>query len=547
MFQVLLVDDEPLVHQHVGSLPGWIGNGFELCGEVYDAETALRLIERTRPHVAIIDVNMPGMNGVELQRAIGERFPSVKTIMLSSYDDYDYVRECLKNGAADYLLKHRLDGGTLMAALRKAVEDLELRERPAESRGGDLEMAASAGPRLIREHIAGCVRGKPGAARELEAYARQSGLLAGAVCYTAAAVQIVSFRLLTESHSDVETNRLMQQAVDVMQQSLGDLPGAMAAYVGNGRLAVVLAFRERSEQAAASEAARLMSKLRHSLELFLNLKCIYAVGHFGGSLAQLEASYRSAERALDASPAGAKTGAGSERVALTIEEQKQLLLSIENLDKEGALRLIASVFASVRRQPVHALPVQMIVSELLSIGNKARKKWLPADEADEAAADEAATHEAAAGGWPSRVALGKIGTVDELEQWISSYYEALLERLKRQRAAGPYSRHVSQAIMLILERYQGYVTLELAAGAIGLNPSYLSRIFKEETGATFSEYVNRVRIDASRKLLESGRCSVKQISSQVGFTTYNYFFKVFKELTGMTPQDYMNRPVKIVE
>lgn len=159
MFQVLLVDDEPLVHQHVGSLPGWIGNGFELCGEVYDAETALRMIERTRPHVAIIDVNMPGMNGVELQRAIGERFPSVKTIMLSSYDDYDYVRECLKNGAADYLLKHRLDGGTLMAALRKAVEDLELRERPAESRGGDLEMAASAGTRLIREHIADCVRG----------------------------------------------------------------------------------------------------------------------------------------------------------------------------------------------------------------------------------------------------------------------------------------------------------------------------------------------------------------------------------------------------
>lgn len=125
MFQVLLVDDEPLVHQHVGSLPGWIGNGFEAmrrslrCGNgaADDRTNPASCRHHRREHA--------GHERGGAQRAIGERFPSVKTIMLSSYDDYDYVRECLKNGAADYLLKHRLDGGTLMAALRKAVEDLE--------------------------------------------------------------------------------------------------------------------------------------------------------------------------------------------------------------------------------------------------------------------------------------------------------------------------------------------------------------------------------------------------------------------------------------
>ncbi|MGV2805130.1 helix-turn-helix domain-containing protein, partial [Clostridium perfringens] len=76
---------------------------------------------------------------------------------------------------------------------------------------------------------------------------------------------------------------------------------------------------------------------------------------------------------------------------------------------------------------------------------------------------------------------------------------------------------------------------------IGLNSAYLSRIFKEETQRTFSEYLNRVRIDAGRKLLESGKYSIKEISNQVGFTTHNYFFKVFKEITGVTPQEYLNR------
>lgn len=60
MYRVLLVDDEPLVHQHVWSLGDWQSNGFELSGEAYNGEMALQLIERTRPHIAIIDVNMQG-------------------------------------------------------------------------------------------------------------------------------------------------------------------------------------------------------------------------------------------------------------------------------------------------------------------------------------------------------------------------------------------------------------------------------------------------------------------------------------------------------
>ncbi|GJM81236.1 hypothetical protein HMSSN139_37320 [Paenibacillus sp. HMSSN-139] len=273
-----------------------------------------------------------------------------------------------------------------------------------------------------------------------------------------------------------------------------------------------------------------MSHLRHSLELFLNLKCTYAIGHVCSSLSKLEASYRTAEQVLDASRPLPAEGAFAERVSLTIEEQKQLLLSMENLDREGVREAIASAFKGIRQQPVHAQAVQMIVRELLSIGEKAARKWVPF-----------AGDDPAGSGFTAREDLGRIGSVDGLEQWLYSYYEELLDRLKRERAAGHHSRHVSQAILLILEKYPSYITLELAAGAIGLHPSYLSRIFKEETGMTFSEYVNRVRIDASRKLLESGGYSVKQVSVQVGFSTYNYFFKVFKEWTGMTPQAYVQK------
>lgn len=535
MYQVLLVDDEPLARSDVGTLVDFRKHGFEICGEAHNGVMALTMIEQSPPHIAIIDVNMPEMNGVELNRTIKERYPAIKTIMLSSFDDYDYVRDCLKNGSIDYLLKHRLDGSTLIGMLNKAVLELRQDDRMLEDLSVQRAMAERMNPVIIRGFIADLVKGKSGSAQELEAFARKNDLYPQAIRYAAASLQIIPFLLLTQSYSDMQTNRLVQQAVEIMQQSLGDIQERTAAYLENGRLVVVFAFKERSEHVAASEAGRMMSKLSHALELFLNLKCVYAVGHVCHSLAQLGASYVSAERKLDSYPAADPTGQATEwgsgaygqRVSLTIEEQKQLLLSIEILDQEGMHRLIASVFDSIRGQPVHSHSVQMIISELLHIADKAVKKWMP--QADSAMDN-----------LPARSELSRLGSVGEMAEWLQSFYASLLKLLKEKHAAGTYSRHVSQAIVFILERYSGIVTLELAAGAIGLNPSYLSRIFKEETQSTFSEYVNRVRIDAARKLLGSGQYSIKQISNLAGFSTYNYFFKVFKEMTGVTPQAYLN-------
>lgn len=549
MFRILLVDDEPLVRNDLRSLLDYRSHGFEICGEAHNADAALSMMGESQPDVAILDVNMPGMNGVDLNRAIRERYPAVQTIMLSSYDDYDYVRDCLKNGSVDYLLKHRLDGETLLALLEKAVREKRAAEAAASEganagHGGDgaLAAASSLRPEMIRGHIADLVRGKAEAAKELED-ARHRGMYPQADLYAAAVLQIVPFLLLTESNTDVQTNRLVQQAVELMQQSLGDIHERTAAYVEDGRIAVVFAFRGRSEHAAASEAARSMSKLRHALELYLNLKSLCAVGHVCGSLPQLGASYASAEKALDTNAAGSVSAAGGpmgggsvashgkreRRASLTIEEQKQLLLAIERLDGQGARDLIASVFKPLRPLPLHSHEVQSIVSELLHIGDKALRKG---SLSQAGSPDEDLL--------PSRAELSRLGTVGELEEWLLSFYEALLRRLKARHTAGTYSRHVAQAVDFILERYSGSVSLELAANAIGLNASYLSRLFKEETGATFSEYLNGVRVHAARKLLESGQYSIKQISDKAGFSTHNYFFKVFKEATGMTPQAYWN-------
>jgi len=527
MFQLLLVDDEALARNDVKSMVDWEKHGFTLCGEAQNGAMAISMIERHAPHIVILDVSMPLMNGVELSRVIKDRFPKVKMIMLSSFDDYDYVRDCLKNGAVDYLLKHRLNATALLAVLDKAVQDLQVEQREDEARSAQTKMIERLSPVILREYAANIARGVQDAGAELLTYARHNGLYANAVNYGAAAVQIVPFLLLTEHLTDVQKSQFMQRVTEVLQMAVGDIQMRTAAYVGEGRFIVLFSSPERSEHTAATQINQALSSVSHSLEKFLNLKCVYASGGLCGSLKQLSVSYSQANQILNETFFQA-SGASIQRKSLFIEEQKQLLMFLEQLDGERISRIITSIFDTVRSQPVYSMTVQMIASEMLHMAEKSLKRHLP-----DASAENSPV-------LPSRSELGRLGSVGELEQWLLSYFAGMVAEMKKQTAAGAYSRHISQAIQFIADHYSDNISLEITAGAINLNSSYLSRLFKEETQMTFTEYLNRVRIKSSCLLMESGPYALKEISSQVGFTNYTYFFKVFKAVTGMTPQVYID-------
>ena len=71
-----------------------------------------------------------------------------------------------------------------------------------------------------------------------------------------------------------------------------------------------------------------------------------------------------------------------------------------------------------------------------------------------------------------------------------------------------------------------------------LNPSYFSSIFKKEVGVSFSNYLNKIRIEQSKLLLKNTDSSIVEIALEVGFEDQSYFSKVFKNLTKMTPKQY---------
>jgi len=119
MLKVLIADDHDVVIQGLRALFGADGD-FEVVEHATDGVVALQLVERLKPHVLVVDMMMPGINGLEITRQVTRRHPDVKVVMLSMHDNEAYIAEALEAGALAYVLKAS-DSDELLLAVREAA------------------------------------------------------------------------------------------------------------------------------------------------------------------------------------------------------------------------------------------------------------------------------------------------------------------------------------------------------------------------------------------------------------------------------------------
>ncbi|NCC43139.1 MAG: response regulator [Clostridia bacterium] len=128
MFRTLLVDDDFLVRSYLKSLTAWTRAGYEVTADVQDAEEALWTLEREDIDVMITDISMPLMDGIELIRQIRCDNNKLYIIVLSCHDDFDYVKEAMRQGADEYVLKNSLNEETLYDILMKTKKHIAFRK-----------------------------------------------------------------------------------------------------------------------------------------------------------------------------------------------------------------------------------------------------------------------------------------------------------------------------------------------------------------------------------------------------------------------------------
>ena len=155
---ILLVDDHALVREGIkNSLQSQ--QHLRVVGEAKDGSEALQLLSRSKPDVVIMDINMPGMGGVEATRTVKAHYPDVNILVLTMYNEEAQIRELLKSGALGYILK-----STTMAELVEAIEVVS---------GGETYFAKEVSSKIMNQLVKGNHRSK----QEVKLTAREMEIL----------------------------------------------------------------------------------------------------------------------------------------------------------------------------------------------------------------------------------------------------------------------------------------------------------------------------------------------------------------------------------
>ena len=121
MIRMILADDEPVITRGIRKLIDWESLGIEIIGEYEDGRRALEAIVREKPDIALLDISMPGLSGVEILKECRAMGNDVAVTFISGFQDFEYAKAALRYGAVEYLLKPVIREELLKAIEKKHI------------------------------------------------------------------------------------------------------------------------------------------------------------------------------------------------------------------------------------------------------------------------------------------------------------------------------------------------------------------------------------------------------------------------------------------
>lgn len=513
MTLVFLADDDILTLNRLRNIIDWNGNGYEIAGQARTGTDTLLQVEKLQPDILILDVDMPDKNGIEVTKALHSRNSKTFILILSNYDTFEFVRETMRYGACDYLLKHQLEPELLLQKLN------ELKERKTKEGLHTSHMyyfANVAKQQYLKELLQyGITEGA-----EHEHMLTQKDF--SSKYNVLAVMQITNFIILTHFSPSINREKLIDSVINLAVNIFTSIHNGIIAHMEYGQFVVLFHFnQEVSHQKILETASSHMKLLLSNMKKLLNITAYYQVGSIIYDLKNLKENYRKTTGALNLLPFD-KGGENTTAQAITIDitEEKNLVDALMAMDISRTEYLLKAIFQHYSDTAKGLWISQPLILQLLQIGQKiVKSRKLSVSLSDEDMLNQ----------------LQREKNNEGIYQLLWNYYKEIMTAALNQKYLA-YSPHVRNAILYIRENYASSdLSLVTVAKKIHVSSAHLSRVFKKETGISFIDYLTTFRIDLARQMIKNTDTGLKEISDQIGFHSYNYFLRVFKEKTGHTP------------
>lgn len=522
----MLADDEGIV---LDSLQIIIEKNFPGQCQIETAKTGRAVIELSesfRPDIAFMDIQMPGINGIEAIREIQKSSPSVVFFVLTAYDRFDYAKEAINLGVMEYVNKP-FNTHLITRLMEKAIKTIDSRRK---KRSDDLmikEKMETVTP-IIENCLIYSMMFQEYFTEDIENYKQLLDINTDCGCMLALVMKDAPDDRQI-SHA-VSTNVCIQKNYTKIRELAKELLSCYVGSVLSNKIPLFLPmahtkpdYEQRIEiiDTCRELARRLKSQTGISFRIGI------------GSIQKLSQSMVSYEEALKALMNSTGSVAHADDLPIQcrydeeypIELEKELFDSLKSGRREECEQLAGRFFDWM---------TDCYGESNMSVRLKTIEFVLWAE------------HEAYLGGgmtYHFRDRENYLSIIMEAEKnsdlkgwFVSKFKEACTNMLTRREEHE--NQLVVRAQAYIQNHFQKDLSLDEVSKQLDLSPYYFSKLFKEETGSNFVEYVTRLRIGRAKELLEKEGMSMKEICASVGYSDPNYFSRIFKKHMGVTPTEY---------
>lgn len=524
MYRVLIVDDEPIEVQSVEFIIKNNLGALEVVGTARSGRAAVEKSESLRPDIVLMDINMPGINGLEAMKQIRTGNPAVHFLIVSAFDYFSYAQEAVALDADEYLLKP-VKEEKLVESLKKVARRIDA-QREKVKRELELKEKFELIVPVLETGFVNTICMPEGQEEDLKKYCRLFGFEK-----TGGYVLVIRFGERDGGPAgnrigvSVQSQQLYQKYRDILKNVCTCVVGPV---VLNRLVVYVLDDRGPGfeQKLAATETAQRFFRQAEKLELGIGIGVGGCCADVGGARESYRQALAALERLSDLKSEVPvlhfedilEEGAG--RPDFEMQDFVQnVCLRADAGDADGALRIFSGLFE--RRGALREPDFDELKNSCISLFISFDRKWGNWIEGYSPALEEVVSSQDTDG-------LRRTGT-----RFLVDAVRRIGEN-KRKKA----SDIIGKADAYMEAHFDSEITLGGISKEVNLSPYYFSHFYKEETGVNFIDRLISIRIEKAKQMLAGTDASIKDVARQVGYNDPNYFSKLFKKIAGVTATEY---------
>ena len=530
MYRVLIADDEGIMRE---ALKNIITSNFGNECELEFAKTGravVELAESFRPDIAFMDIQMPGINGIQAIREIRQFNSSTRFVIITAYDKFDYAKEAVNLGVMEYLTKP-VKRSVVVEVLERAMHSID-EERKKRSDNLKIQEKLETVIPIVENGLINSMILQEEGASDLSYYKMLLDIR-----QEYAYVMVIQFGQLSDEGIlttpvglSVRMQTMYQECCVICKEFFPCIVGPIMT----NRIVLAVPCDETTQEYA--ERIRIIEQARNmarKLGSRLDARFRAGIGKIY-RMEELKLSYEEAYRALSQSTSSVAhvddlTLRGQYLGNYPDETERRLFQQIAKADWPGTKQTANEFFDwMIRNYYDDRDDIQLKVLEFViwaergafmnggieTYGFHSRKDYLKS--------------------------VLECPDYPSLRKWFLGKLEDVCKKIATKREEQSETV-ISKAKTYIDQNFSRELSLDDVSRSVNISPYYFSKLFKEESGENFIEYLTKVRIAHAKELLKNPELSIKEICVMSGYSDPNYFSRIFKKQEDVTPSEYRER------